>query len=201
MGSGAERRYQKGEPTSIRSSDARSRQLLAVIPQKLAKLKDLAELSPDRLLALTNRISVHRFAKRSLIYREGQLGDGLYIMLSGIAKLTCLNRKGERVLLECSDPVTWSAFPRCCRTCVTSFAAKHSRIADSDCSASKSWLRGLSVCPLATSVWRSGLPWVVGGTSSCVTPIRWTKISTTEFVSHCSTWAPNSARKTSAGRF
>jgi CRP/FNR family transcriptional regulator, cyclic AMP receptor protein len=104
MGSGAERRYQKGEPTSIRSSDARSRQSLAVIPQNLAKLKDLAELSPDRLLALTNRISVHRFAKRSLIYREGQLGDGLYIMLFGIAKLTCLNRKGERVLLEVLGP-------------------------------------------------------------------------------------------------
>jgi CRP-like cAMP-binding protein len=104
MGSGGGGRYHKGVPASIRSSAARSRQSLAVIPQNLAKLTDLAELSPDKLLVLTNRITVHRFAKRSFIYSEGQLGDGMYIMLSGIAKLTCLNRKGERILLEVLGP-------------------------------------------------------------------------------------------------
>src|SRR6266851_1895528 len=75
-----------------------------ITAQNLARLKGLSELSAGKLEVLAERIAVRRFRKRSAIYREDHVGEGLYIMLSGIAKLTCLNRKGERVLLEVLGP-------------------------------------------------------------------------------------------------
>lgn len=60
---------------------------------------------------LAERIVVRRFRKRSVIYSEDQVGDGMYIMLSGIARLTCLNGKGERILLEVLGPGDVTGIP------------------------------------------------------------------------------------------
>jgi len=82
-----------------------------ITAQNLARLKGLSELSAGKLEVLAERIAVRRFRKRSAIYREDHVGEGMYIMLSGIARLTCLNRKGERVLLEVLGPGDVAGIP------------------------------------------------------------------------------------------
>ena len=47
---------------------------------------------------------IRQFSKRSVVYKEGESDDAVYIVLSGIARLVCLNRKGERNLLEVLGP-------------------------------------------------------------------------------------------------
>jgi CRP/FNR family cyclic AMP-dependent transcriptional regulator len=77
---------------------------ISMTARNLARLSGLSELSADRLGILARRMTIRRFRRRSPIYREGQISDGMYIMLSGIARLTCLNRKDERILLEVLGP-------------------------------------------------------------------------------------------------
>ncbi len=47
---------------------------------------------------------VRQFSRRSIIYEEGQSERGVYILLSGIARLICRSRKRERNLLEVLGP-------------------------------------------------------------------------------------------------
>lgn len=47
---------------------------------------------------------IRQFSKRSVVYKEGESDDAVYIVLSGIARLICLNRKGKRNLLEVLGP-------------------------------------------------------------------------------------------------
>jgi len=47
---------------------------------------------------------IRPFSKHSIVYKEGESDDAVYILLSGIARLICLNRKGERNLLEVLGP-------------------------------------------------------------------------------------------------
>lgn len=47
---------------------------------------------------------IRQFSRHSIIYKEGESDDAVYILLSGIARLICLNRKGERNLLEVLGP-------------------------------------------------------------------------------------------------
>jgi len=82
-----------------------------ITARNLARLKGLSELSVSKLDVLAERIAVRRFRKRSAIYVEDRVGEGMYIMLSGIARLTCLNRKGERILLEVLGPGDVAGIP------------------------------------------------------------------------------------------
>jgi CRP-like cAMP-binding protein len=70
----------------------------------LSAVKGLAGLSAEQVSALGERLRVRRFRKRAIIYNGRQAGDSIYIMLSGIARLTSVNRKNERVLLEVLGP-------------------------------------------------------------------------------------------------
>ena len=47
---------------------------------------------------------IRQFSKRSVVYKEGESDDAVYIVLSGIARLICLNRKGKRNLLKVLGP-------------------------------------------------------------------------------------------------
>ena len=89
---------------SIRHSGARPPQPRAVSVQDLGKLQGLAGLSSRKLEALRARMRIRQFSKRSVVYKEGESDDAVYIVLSGIARLVCLNRKGERNLLEVLGP-------------------------------------------------------------------------------------------------
>ncbi len=70
----------------------------------LSAVKGLAGLSAEQVSALGGQIRVRRFRKRAIIYSGKQSGDIVCIMFSGIARLTSVNRKNERVLLEVLGP-------------------------------------------------------------------------------------------------
>jgi CRP-like cAMP-binding protein len=70
----------------------------------LSAVKGLAGLSAEQFSVLGGQLRVRRFRKRAIIYNGKQAGDTFYIMLSGIARLTSVNRKSERVLLEVLGP-------------------------------------------------------------------------------------------------
>ena len=89
---------------SIRHRGARPPQPRAVGVQDLAKLQGLAGLHSRKLEALRARMRIRQFSKRTVVYKEGESDDAVYIVLSGIARLVCLNRKRERNLLEVLGP-------------------------------------------------------------------------------------------------
>ena len=89
---------------SIRHREARPPQPRAVSAQDLGKLQGLAGLSLRKLEALRAKMRVRQFSRHSIFYKEGESEDAVYIMLSGIARLICLNRKQERNLLEVLGP-------------------------------------------------------------------------------------------------
>jgi CRP/FNR family cyclic AMP-dependent transcriptional regulator len=68
-------------------------------------LGGLAGLSLRKLEALRARIRIRKFSRHSIVYKEEEEpDDAVYIVLSGIARLVCLNRKGKRNLLEVLGP-------------------------------------------------------------------------------------------------
>src|SRR5208283_5395656 len=67
-------------------------------------LPGLSALPPARLAMLADSMEIVRRPRTSAIYPNRRLGDGIYIMLSGIAKLTCSNRRRQTVLLEVLGP-------------------------------------------------------------------------------------------------
>jgi CRP/FNR family cyclic AMP-dependent transcriptional regulator len=89
---------------SVRQSGARPPQPRAVSALDLAKLNGLAGLSLRKLEALRARMRIRQFSRRSIVYKEGESDDAVYILVSGIARLVFLNRKRERNLLEVLGP-------------------------------------------------------------------------------------------------
>lgn len=70
----------------------------------LSAVRGLAGLSSEQVRVLGDQLRVRRFRKRAVAYSGKQTGDTIHIMLSGIARLTSVNRKNERVLLEILGP-------------------------------------------------------------------------------------------------
>src|ERR1700677_4909742 len=80
------------------SGDARKLRL------DLSLLRGLGGLSFEQLSLLAGELRVRRFRKRAIVYSGKQAGDTIHMMLSGIARMTSLNSKNERVLLEVLGP-------------------------------------------------------------------------------------------------
>lgn len=57
-----------------------------------------------KLEALRARMRIRQFSRHSIIYGERESDDTVYIVLSGIARLICLNRKGKPILFEVLGP-------------------------------------------------------------------------------------------------
>ena len=68
-------------------------------------------LSLRKLEVLRAKMRIRQFTKRSIIYKEGESDGAVYILLSGIARLICLNRKRERNLLKMLGPGDVIAIP------------------------------------------------------------------------------------------
>ncbi len=94
----------KSRDPSIRKSTVRPPQPRAISTQDLSKLTGLAGLSSRKLEALHARMRIRQFSKRSIIYNEEESDGAVFILLSGIARLVCLNRKRKRNLLEVLGP-------------------------------------------------------------------------------------------------
>ena len=86
-------------PISSRRGSSRSE-----LAQTLATSRGLAGLPARKLQILAERITIRMFQRDAIIHEASQATHHMYILLSGVARLTCLNRKGQRVLLEVLGP-------------------------------------------------------------------------------------------------
>ena len=60
----------------------------------LKGLKNLSWLTASQLSKLTKALSASWVDKRGIIFDEESSPDTAYILLSGVARITCRNRKG-----------------------------------------------------------------------------------------------------------
>jgi CRP-like cAMP-binding protein len=69
----------------------------------LGRLRTLSWLSRDQLEGLAQSLTPIKRKRRETIFFEGEAADHVYVLLSGVAKLSFLNR-GERVLVGLVGP-------------------------------------------------------------------------------------------------
>src|SRR5271170_7480652 len=69
----------------------------------LGQLRNLSWLSRDQLEGLAQSLTPFKRRKRETIFYEGESADQVYVLLSGVAKLSLLNRD-ERVLVGLVGP-------------------------------------------------------------------------------------------------
>ena len=82
---------------------------------KVRSLKALASISwltAGQLEKLAGALTVTRHAKRSIIFSDESPSESAYILLSGVARITCENRKGQRTMLIMVAPGLIPALPR-----------------------------------------------------------------------------------------
>jgi CRP-like cAMP-binding protein len=79
--------------------------------RKLRGLKNISWLGPRQLTRLAKAVTVSRIEKRGIIFDEKHSPESAYLLLSGIARITCRNRKGERTLVIMVAPGMIPGFP------------------------------------------------------------------------------------------
>jgi CRP-like cAMP-binding protein len=70
----------------------------------LNRLKSLSFLTPLALRELATGLNSTDFKRREVIVPEKALAAGVHILLRGVAKITCLNRCGERITVALLAP-------------------------------------------------------------------------------------------------
>jgi CRP-like cAMP-binding protein len=68
-------------------------------------------LSAQRVKRLGRALNVSTVEKREIIFDEKNVPESVYILLSGVARITCRNRKGQRRLVIMVAPGMISGFP------------------------------------------------------------------------------------------
>ena len=74
-------------------------------------LKNLSWLTPRQQKRLRGALELSTVEKRGIIFDEKQSGDSAYMLLSGVARITCRNRKGIRTLVIMVAPGMIPGFP------------------------------------------------------------------------------------------
>src|SRR5712691_8493216 len=77
----------------------------------LIRLKNISWLSAQRVERLARALIVRTVEKREIIFDEKNVPESVYILLSGIARITCRNRKGQRRLVIMVAPGMISGLP------------------------------------------------------------------------------------------
>ena len=77
----------------------------------LRGLKNLSWLSAHQLTRLDAALVVSTVEKRDVIITEKSPPEAAYVLLSGIARITCRNRKGDRALVIMVAPGMIPGFP------------------------------------------------------------------------------------------
>jgi len=75
------------------------------------KLKNMSWLSAPRADRLARALSVSAAEQGEVIFDEKKVPESVHILLSGIARITCRNRKGQRKLVIIVAPGMISGFP------------------------------------------------------------------------------------------
>src|ERR1700728_397890 len=79
--------------------------------RKLRGLKNLSWLSARQLTRLSAALLVSTVEKREVIISENSAPEAAYVLLSGVARITCRNRKGDRSLVIMVAPGMIPGFP------------------------------------------------------------------------------------------
>ena len=85
----------------VRASNAR----------KLRGLKNISWLNTRQLDKLYNALTISIVEKRGIIFDDKHTPDAAYILLSGVARISCRNRKGQRTLVIMVAPGMVPGFP------------------------------------------------------------------------------------------
>lgn len=80
--------------------------------RKLKGLKNISWLTTRQLNKVAGALSVKVFEKRAHIFDEQDNSGCCYILLSGVARITCRNRKGQRTLVLMLAPGMIPSLPR-----------------------------------------------------------------------------------------
>ena len=79
--------------------------------ERLGRLEALSWLSASELRALSGLFTLTHFKRGEVILREAALASDAHILLSGVARITCLNSRNERVTVAFLAPGPIPAFP------------------------------------------------------------------------------------------
>jgi CRP-like cAMP-binding protein len=79
--------------------------------QSLRALADISWLTADQLDTLAGALTVTGHEMRSTIFSDKFTTESAYILLSGVARITCVNRKGRRTTAIILSPGLIPAFP------------------------------------------------------------------------------------------
>src|ERR1700756_556793 len=79
--------------------------------RKLRGLKNISWLTARQLNRLADALTMNRVEKHGIIFDEKHSPESAYILLSGVARITCRNRKGDRALVIMVAPGMIPGFP------------------------------------------------------------------------------------------
>lgn len=77
----------------------------------LQGLKNISWLTARQLNRLANALTMSRVEKHGVIFDEKHSPESAYVLLSGVARITCRNRKGDRTLVIMVAPGMIPGFP------------------------------------------------------------------------------------------
>jgi CRP-like cAMP-binding protein len=80
--------------------------------RNLKALASISWLTTRQLEKLAVALTVTRYNKRSIIFSDKSVPEFAYILLSGVARITCANRKGQRTAVIMVAPGLIPALPR-----------------------------------------------------------------------------------------
>ena len=78
---------------------------------RLSRLKALSWLSPPELALLVSALVLANYKRHAVIMREAAMAHDAHILLAGIARITCLNARNERVTVAMLAPGPIPEFP------------------------------------------------------------------------------------------
>ena len=79
--------------------------------RKLKGLKNISWLTNRQLNKLAGSLSVNVIEKRGQMFDEKDKSDCCFVLLSGVARITCRNRKGQRAVVVMLAPGMIPSFP------------------------------------------------------------------------------------------
>jgi len=77
----------------------------------LRGLKNISWLTTRQLNRLADALTISRVERRDIIFDEKHSPESAYILLSGVARITCSNRSGARTLVIMVAPGMIPGFP------------------------------------------------------------------------------------------
>jgi CRP-like cAMP-binding protein len=97
--------------TETRASGTRASGTRASGIRRLRGLRNIAWLTTRQLNRLALALSMSQVEKHGIIFDDKHSPESAYVLLSGVARITCRNRKGDRTLLIMVAPGMIPSFP------------------------------------------------------------------------------------------